>query len=133
MSKIGPDHYRFQEVTDEQGVLIVCSVFVCIAETPRGYWVVAEHFASFSAEYQKRHRRFVLKDSYRRHCYPDKNEALKSYLKRKKMQLQHITHQKQVIEQLLPSITDMVEKGVTPDNYFNCGRPACFDNYTWDF
>lgn len=68
--------------------------FVAVAETPRGYWVVkawdANYYAHSDKSRQKRMRRFVLKDSRKRYCYPTRAQAMESYLQRKRRHIQNL-------------------------------------------
>lgn len=97
-----PLHYRFESFSTEDAVSIICLEFRAISETPKGYWVVSNNLPHwFSDRDLKKHRKFVLKKSMRRFCYPTKQEALQSFAHRKVRQLQYIAGAKRVAERSL--------------------------------
>jgi len=89
----GPDHWRYREYLEADGVRVVAEKYTVIRETPK-CWVVVDRWAAKlivdgvfrnHADYIRRESRYVLKDQShgRRFCYADKGQALRSYLKRK--------------------------------------------------
>lgn|SRR3990167_9701164 len=96
MTTIGPDHYRFADEIGPDGVKIYCQRFVVVGETPRCYYVLRDgcaHYAKqdsdFSRAFVKQHRKRVLKTSWKRYCYPELKDAMRSYVSRKSWQIQH--------------------------------------------
>ena len=94
--KIGPDHYRLVDTIGPGGVTIETRKYAVIGETPHCYYVMPDWLAhhataddNWSRVLVKRHRRRVLKQSYKRYCYPDIADALRSYKARKRWQLSH--------------------------------------------
>lgn len=92
----GPDHYRFEDSIGPDGVTLHCRRFVVIGETPCCYYVLPEdlaHYAQSGDEWRaltaKKYRKRVLKNSWRRYCYPDVKLALESYRARKSWQTRH--------------------------------------------
>lgn len=88
--KLGPDHYRFYDTIDEDGVTISCQRYVVIGETPLCWYVVKDYMAGYSKASIKENRKRILKaQGGRKHCYLDMNEAMRSYKIRKKRQIGH--------------------------------------------
>lgn len=86
---MGPTHYRFFDTVGPDGVTVRCQKFDVVGETPCCYYVLPQGHGFTRPESIKKHRRRVLKDSWRRYCYPDLEQALRSYRSRKKWQIQH--------------------------------------------
>lgn len=90
--KKGPDHYRFYDTIGPEGVTIQCQRYIVIGETPMCFYVIRSDLAGYGPETIKRKRKRVLKDQGgRRHCYPDKVQAMRSYRVRKDWQIKHAT------------------------------------------
>lgn len=87
--KLGPDHYRFVDRIGPNGVVIYCQRYVVVGETEQCYYVIEDGCASMWPDFIKKHRLRVLKRSYKRYCYPDLTEAMRSYKARKRWQLSH--------------------------------------------
>ena len=95
-TKLGPDHYRFEDEIGPEGVTIHCRRYIVIGETPHCYYVIRESLAGYvgqtsdwAQQWLKKHRKRVLKQSDRRYCYPGLMDALRSYKARKAWQLKH--------------------------------------------
>lgn len=134
MNAAGPDHYRFAEFADAVGVHIGVQVFKVIKETPRGYWVLPTwefDIITVCPEAVGR-KRFVLKDSWRRYCYPSRAEALRSFRIRKSHHLQRLNYQlalAQVAHDRALTITDEeLETGTS----IYCGKPELLNSYLFD-
>ena len=96
MASLGPDHYRFEDEIGPGGVTIHCRRFIVIGETPCCYYVLPENMAGYvhqtsewAKSWVKEHRKRVLKNSWKRYCYPDLKDAMRSYKARKSWQLKH--------------------------------------------
>lgn len=137
-----PDHYRFAETYDENGVILHCRRFVAIAETPQCYRVIAEHMAylasSMPKDWIKKNTRLVPKQSLRRHCYPSKAEAFQSYLKRKRSHIKRMEFSLEVAKyakEMAEAIKDKPDAidaiGAYGDG-IRCGRPDSFSSIIWD-
>lgn len=84
-----PMHYRIYEQLECDGVVIRVEEFKPIKETPQGYWVVSRYAPAWLAEGELRKRKFarwVSKTSIKRKCYPSIEEAMSSFVKRKRRQ-----------------------------------------------
>lgn len=142
-----PDHYRYHDVLNEDGLHLVCDTYQAIKETECGYYVVLSHgnhrrppeaVEHLLKDKRANRVRFVLKVSCRRHCYPDKAEALWSYGKRKEMQIQHAAHALARAKHALAAVKNISELG---NGYPVCkhtgaievGMPEEFKGYSWDF
>lgn len=147
LNKQGPDHYRFREVYDEHGVYIILQVFVAIAETPCGYWVVPEStwrsapaWGKHADERLKSKRRFVRKGSAARWCSPDKAVAFYSYKRRKRSQAGHAQMALAIAELAHSSATRILDQqpedidkiGTQFDTGIHIGRPEYFSRLNWD-
>lgn len=85
----GPVHYRIREYLEPEGVFVRAETFKPIKETPHGFWVVSQYAPTWLSVEELRKRKFakwVSKDSRKRHCYPDINDAIKSFKRRKEVQ-----------------------------------------------
>ena len=93
-------HYRYQDRLycsglDEWGNSMGTSVkvemreFRTLAETPCGYWIALDFLGDgfIGPKY------FVLKNSRKRYAWPTKEEALTSFIERKKKQISILNHQ----------------------------------------
>lgn len=134
----GPIHYRFSDTYDAEGVEIICTEYVVLSETPKGYWVIQENQRNFWEDWVKKHRRWVSKDSHKRFCYPDKERAFVSYCIRKNRQVQKLQFQLEVAmaAQKTASIMQGDAKAISEIGGYNhgafCERPDCFNSYVWD-
>ena len=139
MEKIGPDHYRYYASLDEEGVHVKCERFVVIGETEHCYYVITasmRHLAGIdwrnANPWQKKLRRRVLKRSGRRYCYPDKQEALRSFKIRQRWRLSHAARSTAIAELALAAVTPVVESGEQPEEQYSAGqndytRPLCWE------
>ena len=71
---------------DEFGPLVSMSEFISIKETPCGYWIRPIH-----GGYMDIWKKWIPKVSRKRFAYPTQQEALNSFIIRKKRQLQYLT------------------------------------------
>lgn len=94
----GPDHFRYRDVLNDSGQILVEEQFQVIRATPAGYWVRRMYGhritdpALLESVYKNRRVRdvhFVLKSSSRRYCYPTRLEAMKAFACRKAAQVKH--------------------------------------------
>lgn len=142
MNEKGPDHYRFYEELGHNGVSLYCERFVVLKETPRGYWVCKEEWLTFADRHggglHKRHKRFVLKDSLKRHCYPDKMQAYEAYRIRKARHIEHLKNALAKVEQAIAcdyrETEDgrrLIHKANNCDNRIPCGMPERFRGSTF--
>ncbi|WP_434695140.1 hypothetical protein J3P89_18000 [Pseudomonas sp. Z1-14] len=95
--KLGPDHYRYVDEMDPQGLAVTCKKYVVIGETEQCWYIVDEfHNNLFGGPQResllKQYRKRVLKgggEHGRRFAYTDKALALRSYKQRKSWQVRH--------------------------------------------
>jgi hypothetical protein len=130
---IGPNHYRYREENGEDGVTLICDCFAVIKETPRGYWVIREIYAGgyWGPGTLKKYRKFVLKDSVRRHCYPERKDALDSYRIRKLRQIGHLKLSLASVEQAHQKVVELLAANTIPDLDVACGKPEYFNQFNW--
>ena len=123
--KIGPDHYRFAEEIGPEGVTIYCQRFVVVGETPCCYYVIRDgmaYHASQDSEWSrtlvKRRRKRVLKASWKRYCYPDMRDAMRSYVSRKSWQIRHANTALARAQAALVEATRLVDfEGLAPESF----------------
>lgn len=141
---IGPDHYRYKDVLNEGGLHLVEEAFEVLKETPCGYWVKPLHGARTPASHVEAALkgwgvRFVLKDSERRHCYPDRSRALHSYVCRKDKQIQHSIRSLERSRHALEVAGRMLRTGLDlprcrfDNTTINMGMPEAFQGYHWEY
>jgi len=126
----GPVHYRLRDLATGPGVEIIVEKFFPIAETPKGYWVLGEYdVGSSSAEYIKRHRRWVPKESPR-FCSPNINAAVYSFERRKAVQLRKLKWQLEQVEQALAGLKTLGDEQF-PSKGLDCGIPVNWTGLNW--
>lgn len=125
-AKNWPDHYRYGSYLTPEGVELSCSRFVVVGETPRCYYVISEHESDCSETYIKNHRRRVLKDSHKRFCYPNREEALKSFIERQRWRERHAREALSCATLSSRIAADLLSKGSAPVETVTCGQ----DEYT---
>ncbi|NLY58917.1 MAG: hypothetical protein GX071_10340 [Gammaproteobacteria bacterium] len=139
--KIGPDHYRYFTTMDERGVFIHCQRFIAVGETPHFYYVVSEtthRFAKCLSEasrqlHIKKNRKRVSKDGWRRHCYPDKNQALKSLVERQRHRIHHAKLNLSAGSLAMAEAERMLEAGHIPgDGGHPCGSDEYIESLAWE-
>lgn len=139
MTSIGPDHYRYEATLDPDGVNIECRTYVVIAETPKCYWVIRKSLSYLAEKHPnsdtiKRQRKLILKEKGgRRHCYPDRKDALNSLLIRKKRQLMHIERSISVANLAIKGIKDALESGADLSKELKCGQDDYTSSLNWDY
>lgn len=147
MEKKGPDHYRFVELYDQDGVFIHRRTFCVIGETPQCYWVVPEHnfkvanaYGRGKEAYLKRYRKLVLKGARARWCNADMQEAFYSYVRRKRMHVSNAKLSVAVAEQAYAKAKDVYDNhkhlidtiGVANGGQgLDCGIPEYFGSLNW--
>lgn len=79
--------YRYDiAYTHLNNVEIALHKFDLLKETPQGYWIVP-NLRWHSLEAKEKHKRWIHKVSRKRFAYPTKEEALYSFIMRKKKQI----------------------------------------------
>lgn len=129
----GPDHYRYYTSLTDSGVSIHCERFVVIGETERCYYVITADYADIADRdfktlhpYYQKLRKRVLKRSHKRYCYPDRKQALQSFIARQSWREKHA---KQALSQakLAGDKARLLLENVPTDNApIKCGH----DDYT---
>lgn len=77
--------YRFRDVQFEYGPKVIKEEFSLIKETPCGYWI-EDHSWPFELSGQ---RWWVSKTSRKRFAYPSEEQAVESFVARKKQQIRY--------------------------------------------
>lgn len=75
--------YRYDIDYGEREIYVVCRRFKLLRETPKGYWITIDSTYFYSW------KKWISKDSRKRYAYPTKEEALNSFIIRKKKQIKH--------------------------------------------
>lgn len=91
----------------DDGSILNLEVFIVRRLTPRGAWIVPEWAASWP---EKQYERFVLCESYRRHAYPDKLTAIRSYIRRKRRHIAILQNQLKIANDGLNAANEIVKK-----------------------
>lgn len=120
--------YRYYDTMDGCGYHVNIQKYAVIKETPCGYWYVDYSTLSFPQELIEKEKRWVSKDTRRRHCYPSLKEAWNSYKIRKSKQLVHIKHTLDRIQAINDKIVDMEP----PSNSIECGKTKLFSSFIFD-
>lgn len=109
--------YRYDDSFWADGTQLYLREFETVKETTCGYWV-KEYLYGYIGEDEK--SRFVLKSGKKRLCYPTKEEALKSYMKRKERQILIQTNQINKAKRMLDIAKKMENKNEI-EKYPNAG------------
>ena len=134
--KLGPDHYRYRESGDADGVTLVCLRFVVVGETTH-YWYVAsksdaDHAQVMGENWLKKHRRKVSKGGSRiQHCYADRMKALRSFQKRKARHLSHIEFALATAKAAKDKAEELIAAGDAPLKDTDCGTPDYYHGLHW--
>lgn len=139
MQQIGPDHYRYDATLNPDGVNIECRTYVVIAETPKCYWVISKIHAGYvgqesfwARDMVKTHRKLILKEKgRRRHCYPDRKDALQALVIRKKRQLEHIERANSVATLALKGAEAALAAGEALGDELKCGQDEYTERLSW--
>lgn len=134
-----PDHYRYIDRYDESGVFIELERFTAFKETKCCYWIIPEQYKNFVGrddEYAvsmiNKHKRRASMTSERRFAYPDKKEALYSFIKRKKWQIWHAKKAHETAESTLKLAKALHEAGETPEIPVWAGKPEFIDQMVFE-
>lgn len=76
--------YRYDDAIHSDGVYIHLALYVFEKETPQGWWITRHPRWIWNADTNKR---WVSKTARKRFAYPDKEQALKSFVFRKRKQV----------------------------------------------
>ncbi len=139
--KIGPDHYRYITMINEDGAFICCERFIVVGETPYFYYVVSDSYHGYlqclspdaRQDAIKRNRKRVSKDGYRRYCYPDKGLALKSLVARQRHRIHHAKLNLSAGRLAMAEAERMLEAGHIPgDDAHPCGSDEFIESLVWE-
>jgi hypothetical protein len=123
---IGPDHYRFVDNLDPQGLEVCCVTYKVIGETAQCWYIADQYVVDLmrghqwpwvAAEVKKRRKR-VLKDTgpcSKRFAYPNKDHALRSYKVRKQWQIMHAERSLERAKAALGYFGDSTVNSTTPE------------------
>jgi len=93
---VGPRHYRICDSLYGSRVVAVVEAFDVVKETKQGYWVAANYspaWMDFAELRRKHYLHWVSKTSHKRHCYPDLADAVRSFNRRKEVQVSKLRFQ----------------------------------------
>lgn len=128
---LGPDHWRYVETLEPDGVKLQARRYVVVGETPRCWYVLSESYASYLGvdsdyfrEIIKRRRKRVLKqqDHGRRFCYVDRKLALHSLIMRKKFELRRVEMRKAVASLALAAAEAAYAQDAVPGDEIEAGH-----------
>jgi hypothetical protein len=137
-----PTHYRVKDALDESGVHIILEKWNPIGETPEGYWVLREggpYWPGIDKKYQRKTGalKWVSKTSVRRYCYPSMSEAMRSFKRRKEVQVSRLAIQLEQAQLALAKFDDY--KDETPNSFpsryegIRLGEIEAASNLIWDY
>ena len=141
-----PKHYRITNFCDENGVSLHLEEWTPISETPEGYWVGNDGYKSMrewkSLKDLKRMKcvRWVSKTALRRYCHPSINEAMRSFIARKKHQLAHAKLQFEMVQLCLENEAKLKTLNLDDFKQGRWGGPSTYcigevpamENFNWD-
>ncbi len=87
--------YRYDVEVGMVNLCLNLREFVPVKETPKGWWVKEKHSVCYS--YTK--KRWVSKNPiHKSFCYPTKEQAIKSFVRRKEVYVDRLKHQLKMAE-----------------------------------
>ena len=96
MTEIGDRFYRFDyenwgdgSASDGSGISLYKHIWRVAKITPRGVWIASDYWRPES-QLAKYGQRFILNDSRKKWAYPTELDAMKSFVIRKKRQIQYL-------------------------------------------
>jgi len=93
----GPTHYRLRDILYGSRIVVKVEQFFVFKETPQGYWVANSSYLppwmNFTALRRNHYLRWVSKTSGKRYCYPDLADAVRSFNRRKEVQVSKLLFQ----------------------------------------
>lgn len=141
---VGPEHYRYRECHEEEGVGIYLERFVVVRETPECWWVCRVNdvqllrWCPLADARRRKWVKRVSKVSSVKHCWPTLDEAWRSYRIRKQYELRRLEHRLDVIQQAFGAMPDSppdeaLEQFPSPGfaRVLDCGKPRCHEEYRW--
>lgn len=132
MEQTGPDHFRFYTELGPKGVTIKTERFVVVGETPRCWYVIEDYFLTYGLDFIKSKRRRVLKDSHKRYCYPDRDQALLSFMTRQSWRLTHAERAKAQADLSLAAARAIHERGEDVPDVIECGHNEYTARLRWN-
>jgi hypothetical protein len=137
-----PTHYRVKDALDESGVHIILEEWNPIGETPEGYWLLREggpNWPGIDKKYQRKcgALKWVSKTSVRRYCYPSMSEAMRSFKRRKEVQVSRLAIQLEQAQLALAKFDDY--KDSTPHSFPSRYEGICLgeieaaSHLIWDY
>lgn len=131
---IGPDHYRYVDDIGPEGVTIRCEKWIVCGETPQCWYVIPEHASyllgpAIYADSLKKTRKRVLKyEGGKKLCYPNKDDALRSYRIRKRWQLRHTEH---AVQRATTALAELERLTGLPEDKHLCQGGEYFKELNW--
>jgi hypothetical protein len=105
------EFYRYEDIVyADIGVRINERKFKLLKETPCGYWILPDW--GYNYPESEEFKRWVSKVSKKRFAYPTKEEALVSYMARKKRQIEILKSQLKRAEIALGKSETLYEKNI---------------------
>ncbi len=133
----GPIHYRICEVLDPTGLLIKAVEYTPIKETECGYWVVSQYEPNWLSPDELRKRKFakwVSKTSAKRLCYPNIEEAIQSFKRRKEVQASRLRLQLEQADLAIEKFDEYKNASIEQlKGYVNIGEIPSASNLVWDY
>ena len=86
---VGPTHYRLRDVHEQEGIVVRLDKYYPVKRTPKGYWLrgaYAPCWLDFKELRKRKYLRFIVDTSIKKYCYPDLQDAIKSFIHRKEVQ-----------------------------------------------
>ena len=135
--QVGPQHYRVVEVLDPEGLLIQVVEYNPIKETPQGYWAMSRYAPTWLSVEELRKRKFakwVSKTSTKRLCYPDINDAIKSFKRRKEVQASRLRLQLEQAELAVEKFAEYKDATIEQlKQSINIGEIPSASGLVWDY
>lgn len=81
--------YRYEDIREYYNTVRIRErIFYPIKETPKGYWISSDpRYAERTCPYYANRKRWVSKTSRKRYAYPTKEQAMESFVARKRRQV----------------------------------------------
>lgn len=130
--------YRLRDVHYETGITVRLERWYPIKKTPRGTWVRNQYSPMWKEadfKYLKDHKylKFILDNSNKKYCYPNIEDAINSFRKRKIRQQQKLQYQLEQATVCVENIDKLVGASVESfEEGFHLGYPPSHDIFWFE-
>lgn len=115
---VGPTHYRLRDVHEQEGIVVRLDKYYPVKRTPKGYWLRGEYdpnWLDFSELRKRKYLRFVIDTSSKKYCYPELEDAIRSFIRRKEVQQSKLQYQLEQVNCCIENVDKL--KGISVESF----------------